>query len=301
MKLLVQPDDGAEPLLRAIAGAESSIDLNIFRLAYPKLERAIADAVLRGVTVRALIAHTNGSGAAPLRKLESRLLDMGVTVSRTDDDLVRYHAKLVVVDREALYVLGYNFTRRDIEAARSFGLVTRHKSLVAEGLRLFEADFNRQPYTPGLDQLVVSPFNARAVLLQLIEGARKQLLIYDPRLSDSLMQRAIERRALAGVEVRILGKLGKDLREVKVEDYPAGRMHIRAIVQDAKRVFIGSQSLRRVELDRRREVGVITDNKDVVRGVTSVFDDDWAETPLGRRARKNKTRKNKKKKEKARK
>lgn len=293
MKLLVQPDDGAEPLLRAIAGAGSSIDLNVFRLAYPKLERAIKDAVLRGVEVRALIAHTNGSGDAPLRKLESRLLDMGVTVSRTDDDLVRYHAKLVVVDRATLYVLGYNFTRRDIEEARSFGIVTRHKPLVAEALRLFEADFNRQPYTPGLDQLVVSPFNARAVLLDLIDRARKQLLIYDPRLSDSLMERAIERRALAGVEVRVLGKQGKDLRDVEVEDYPVGRMHIRAIVQDGKRVFIGSQSLRRVELDRRREVGVITDDKSVVRGVTSVFEDDWAETPSGRRARKKSKKKQK--------
>jgi len=286
MKLLVQPDDGSAPLLRAIAEAESSIDLSVFRLAYPKIKRALADAVVRGVAVRALIAKINGPSEGPLRKLESQLLDMGVTVSRTDEDLLRYHAKVVIIDRATLYVLGYNFTRRDIEESRSLGVATRQKSLVAEALRLFEADFDRQPYTPALDQLVVSPLNSRTALLALIERARKRLLIYDPRLTDNLMQRAIERRAIAGVEVRIIGDLEKKLRNVEVARYPNGRMHVRAIVQDARRVFIGSQSLRRAELDRRREVGVIVDHKDIVRGVTRVFENDWADTPQGRRARK---------------
>jgi cardiolipin synthase len=288
MKLLVQPDDGSAPLLTAIAEAESSIDLSVFRLAYPKIKRAIADAVVRGVAVRALIAKTNGGGEAPLRKLESQLLDIGVTVSRTDEDLLRYHGKVVIIDRATLYVLGYNFTRRDIEQSRSLGVATRQKSLVAEALRLFEADFDRQPYTPELDQLVVSPLNSRTVLLALIERARKRLLIYDPRLTDNLMQRAIERRAIAGVEVRIIGDLEKKLRNVEVARYPNGRMHVRAIVQDSRRAFIGSQGLRRAELDRRREVGVIVDHKDIVRGVTRVFENDWADTPQGRRARKGK-------------
>jgi len=238
------------------------------------------------VAVRALIAKINGPSEGPLRKLESQLLDMGVTVSRTDEDLLRYHAKVVIIDRATLYVLGYNFTRRDIEESRSLGVATRQKSLVAEALRLFEADFDRQPYTPALDQLVVSPLNSRTALLALIERARKRLLIYDPRLTDNLMQRAIERRAIAGVEVRIIGDLEKKLRNVEVARYPNGRMHVRAIVQDARRVFIGSQSLRRAELDRRREVGVIVDHKDIVRGVTRVFENDWADTPQGRRARK---------------
>ena len=168
--------------------------------------------------------------------------------------------------------------------------MTRRRSLVAEALRLFEADFDRQAYTPRLDQFVVSPFNSRSSLLTLIEGARQQLLIYDPRLTDRLMQRAIERRAMAGIDVRVISKLEKELRDVEIAAYPGGRMHVRAIVQDARRVFIGSQGLRRAELDRRREIGVIVDDKEIVRGVTRIFEKDWARTPQGRRARKAKKR-----------
>ena len=66
MKLLVQPDDGVGPVLEAIERAKTSLDLYVFRLAYPKLKRALADAVSRGVTVRALIAHVTADGNACL-------------------------------------------------------------------------------------------------------------------------------------------------------------------------------------------------------------------------------------------
>lgn len=278
MRLLVQPDDGVGPLLEAIDGAASSIDMYIFRLNYPAVEKALADAVHRGVVVRTLIAHLNGSGEEALRKLESRLLGIGATVSRTDEDLLRYHGKMMIVDRRTLYVLGYNFNRRDIDRSRSLGVATSRPELVEEALKLFQADFDRKTYTPALDQFVVSPLNSRVVLQGLIEGAEKQLLIYDSRLTDNLMQRAIERRALAGVEVRVIGKVEKDLREVQVEKCPADRLHVRAMVVDGVRAFVGSQSLRRAELERRREIGVVLDDRTVVGQIVRTFNADWAET-----------------------
>jgi phosphatidylserine/phosphatidylglycerophosphate/cardiolipin synthase-like enzyme len=291
MKLLVQPDDGVGPVLEAIERAETSLDVYVFRLAYPKLKRALADAVGRGVVVRALIPHVNGDGNATLRKLESELLGMGATVSRTAEDLIRYHGKVLIKDRSTLYVLGYNLTRRDIDQARSLGLATRQKALVHEAIRLFEADFDRRLYTPRLNQFVVSPFNSRSSLVSLIDGARDRLLIYDPRVSDRLMLNAIKQRASAGIDVRVISKVAKKLDGVQVAAYPGERMHLRAIVQDSRRVFIGSQGLKRAELDRRREIGVIVDDEDVVRGVARIFEQDWAETPLARGSRKAKAAK----------
>ena len=115
----------------------------------------------RGVTVRALIAHTNRGGEKNLRKLEMRLLAAGVIVARTADDLTRYHSKMMVID-DTLYVLGFNYTRLDIDKSRSFGVVTSDKRLVKEACTLFTADSTRQPYTPGHDRFVVSPEKSRA-------------------------------------------------------------------------------------------------------------------------------------------
>lgn len=275
MRLLVQPDDGVEPLLEAIHNARHTIDMYIFRLTYPAVEEALTDAIARGVVVRTLIAHLNTSGEEALRKLELRLLGIGATVSRTDEELLRYHGKMMVVDSSTLYVLGYNFNRKDIDRSRSLGIATRSPDLVGEAMRLFQADFDRKVYTPGLDTFVVSPLNARASLLRLIEGAREQLLIYDSRLTDNSMQRVLERQAMAGVEVRVIGKVEKDLREVQVRKYPAERLHCRAIVADTRLAFVGSQSLRRAELERRREIGVIVDDENIAQQIATIFDEDW--------------------------
>mgnify|MGYP007039551906 CR=1 FL=1 len=45
MKLIIQPDDGLVPLLRAIKQAKQTIDIVIFRFDRLELERAIAAAV----------------------------------------------------------------------------------------------------------------------------------------------------------------------------------------------------------------------------------------------------------------
>ena len=89
--------------------------------------------------MRALIAHTNPGGEKRLRQLELRMLDAGVTVTRTADDLARYHGKMMIVDREELHVYGFNFTALDLKS-RSFGLIARDRRIVQEALRLFDAD-----------------------------------------------------------------------------------------------------------------------------------------------------------------
>src|SRR5690242_10853385 len=98
MRLLVQPKAGVEPILKAIAGAKQCIDILIFRFDYKEIELALTSAVERRVAVRALIAHTNRAGEEALRRLEMRLLAAGVTVARTAGDLLRYHAKLMIID-----------------------------------------------------------------------------------------------------------------------------------------------------------------------------------------------------------
>src|SRR5215471_14833768 len=161
MKLIVQPDAGVAPIVTAIKQAKKSVDILIFRLDRPEIARALEAAVARGVRVRALTAHQNHGGTKHLRKLEMQLLEGGVTVSRTADDLIRYHGKMMIVDNRVLHVYGFNFTTLDIDKSRSFGIVTKNPRLVHEASKLFAADFDRQSYSPAYNRLVVSPENAR--------------------------------------------------------------------------------------------------------------------------------------------
>ena len=254
--------------------AKRTIDIVIFRFDRTELEEALEAAVARGVVVRALIAHTNRGGESQLRKLEMRLLKAGAIVSRTADDLPRYHGKMMIADSE-LYVFGFNYTKLDIEKSRSFGLMTRDKKLVKEAAALYEADTVRQPYVPSHERLVVSPETSRVRLSKFIKGAKKQLLIYDAKVTDNAIQKLLQERVKAGVEIRILGKLEKAIEGIDARKLSSLRLHVRAIIRDGKAAFIGSQSLRKLELDKRREVGVLVTNTAVARKMQTVFESDW--------------------------
>ena len=161
MKLIVQPDAGVAPIVNAINQATRTIDMLIFRLDRVEIARALEAAVARGVHVRALTAHANRGGTKNLRKLEMQLLAAGVTVSRTADDLVRYHGKMMILDSRIVHIYGFNFTGLDMQKSRSFGIVTKNRKLVKEAAKLFEADFERHPSRAGYERLIVSPVNAR--------------------------------------------------------------------------------------------------------------------------------------------
>jgi phosphatidylserine/phosphatidylglycerophosphate/cardiolipin synthase-like enzyme len=285
MKLIVQPRDGLTPLLTAIRHARKEVDIVIFRCDRPEIQHALEAAVRRSVKVHALIAHTNRGGEKLLRKLEQQLLECGATVSRTGDDFVRYHGKLAIVDRSTLFVLGFNYTGLDVNRSRSFGIATSRKAEVAQALRLFDADATRQPFEPGNGDthLVISPENARSMLSEFIRKAKKQLLIYDPKVSDSPIGKLLKERHKAGVDVRIIGKVSGPADSVPHEKYPGKRLHVRAIIRDARDAFVGSQSLRKLELDERREVGIIVKGSQVVSEMMKTFEDDWALTDSGKR------------------
>jgi cardiolipin synthase A/B len=282
VRVHIQPDDGIAPVVSAIKSAKKSVFVTIFRFDRPAIEKALEGAVARGVTVHALIAHTNAGGEKPLRKLELRFLNAGLTVSRTDDDLIRYHNKMMIVDNERLFVFGFNFTRLDMEASRSFGIMTKDRRILQEAIKLFEADAQRQPYAGGHPLLVVSPENARERLSAFIRKAGKQLLIYDPKLSDPAMLRILVDRLKAGLDVRVIGRVGKGGAQIPQSKLPKLRLHVRAIIRDGRRAFIGSQSLRKLELDGRREVGIIVKDPTVVKKMAAVFEQDWAQTDVAR-------------------
>ncbi len=273
MQLIVQPESGIAPVVRAIRKARTSVSVCIFRLDREEIEQALAAAVQRGVAVSAMIAHTNRGGEGALRKLEQRLLAAGVTVSRTGDDLTRYHAKYMVADN-VLHVFGFNFTRLDIDKSRSFAIATKDRRAVADALKLFTADACRQAYAPSRSHLVVSPENARPALAAFIKGARRQLCLYDLKVSDTAMVKLLNERARAGVEVRILGGMKGAADGVRVCK-PGIRLHVRAIIRDGLRAFVGSQSLRKDELTSRREVGLLVNNPAVAKKLLQVFEADW--------------------------
>jgi len=146
---------------------------------------------------------------------------------------------------------------------------------VQEAGKLFDCDTRRQTYESGTANFLVSPVNARKQLAAFIRGARKELLIYDLKISDRTMIRLLEERAKAGVRVRLIGKLTRKSSKIEVRKLQGLRLHARTMVRDRKQAFMGSQSLRELELDGRREIGIIFRDAKVINRLVEIFEQDW--------------------------
>jgi phosphatidylserine/phosphatidylglycerophosphate/cardiolipin synthase-like enzyme len=277
MQLIIQPRDGIEPFLEAIRRAEESIEVILYRLDRLEIEQELVAAAARGISVHALITYTNKEDLKEIRKMERRLAERGVKVTRTAEDLVRYHSKMMIIDRRMLFLLTFNFTFLDIHHSRSFGVITDKPYLIAEAVRLFEADVNGQSHKVEAEHFVISPVNSRRKLSEFILGAQRQLLIYDGKLTDSRIIRLLESQAMAGVEIKVIGAMSRMALGVEVRNMPLFRLHAQAIIRDGSEVFFGSQSLRKVELDQRREVGLITRDTDAVQSFKLLFEMDWGD------------------------
>lgn len=277
MQVIIQPRDGIEPFLEGIRRAEECVEIILYRLDRLEIEQELVAAAARGIRVHALITHTNKEDLKEIKKLEKRLIERRVKVTRTAEDLVRYHSKMLIIDRRTLYLLTFNFTFLDIHHSRSFGVITDRPYLIAEAVRLFEADVNGQSHKVEAEHFVISPVNSRRKLSEFILGAKRQLLIYDGRLTDSRVIKLLENRAKAGVEIKVIGAMSRPALGVEVRAMPLIRLHAQAIIRDGAEVFFGSQSLRKVELDQRREVGLITREAEAVRSFKIVFEMDWGD------------------------
>jgi phosphatidylserine/phosphatidylglycerophosphate/cardiolipin synthase-like enzyme len=163
------------------------------------------------------------------------------------------------------------------------GVATKNPRVVAEAARLFEADSTRQPYTASCDCFLVSPENARTELAKFIKSAKKELLIYEMKISDRQMIKLLQERAKAGVDIRIIGKLSKKGDGLKAEKMPGMRLHLRAMLRDGQEMFLGSMSLRGLELDKRREVGIIVKERAAAKTFKELFEEDWSKTDSGKK------------------
>jgi phosphatidylserine/phosphatidylglycerophosphate/cardiolipin synthase-like enzyme len=129
------------------------------------------------------------------------------------------------------------------------------------------------PYKAGHTELVVSPINAREQLTRFIEGAQKHLLIYDMKITDRAFVKLLNEKISQGVDVRIIGRAGGS--SLLTRTLPM-RLHARLILRDGTSAFLGSQSLRKLELEVRREIGMIIHDRKIVKKLTTIFDKDWS-------------------------
>lgn len=281
ISLIVQPGDSFFPIVRAIDRAERSINLTVFRMDDPIIQRALLEARQRGVRIRVLISSSARGWEERNRKLLKDAKEAGISTKEPagDSKRARYHYKVMTVDDDEAFVFTFNPTRENLHYTRDFGVEVFNPRIAAEINRLFEADWNDVPFDPDENSpLLISPFNSREKMLKLLGGASHSLQIADAKVEDPEIIRLLVSKVRSGVAVRVLGDEEHGSRlpsEIAFRAVPRYRLHAKCSIIDGNLAVVGSMNLRTESLDRRRELSITVDDSDILRRLRAVFESDW--------------------------
>ncbi|MEZ4224797.1 MAG: phospholipase D-like domain-containing protein [Polyangiaceae bacterium] len=286
----VLPDAGEAPFVNALQAAQSSIDVMVYQMGYGGVLDNIQAKAKSGVKVRVILDLAQ-------KKVNQKYMDAlvaaGAQVEWSDPGFTYMHAKLILVDDKVAVISTGNYLKSYMLKERNFVVTNRDPWDVANLVSLFQADWQR--LSPMLDctRLLVSPINARARILSLINGASSTLTIESMQFADSAVRDAVAARKAAGVDVRVLlaspswidanqaAATFLSSHGIEARYLTSPSVHVKAIVADGARAYAGSENLSYTSLSKNREVGVVMTDSAAVSAVVSTFDKDWAKaTPF---------------------
>jgi len=281
-RFVVEPDDGVAPLVSFIHAARRALDGDIYLFSSAAVADALGDAVRRGVQVRLVLDPRPLGGDSGSAQTAYRVLTAEGVVVHWASPAYRFtHAKFLVADDAIAWIGTMNWTNAAFTRNREFAQETAAPAVVQETEDVFAADWNGAPLYEATPDLVVSPVNSRATILDLIAGARYSLDIYAEEVYDGAVIQALAMATQRGVRVRIvyaglgdaegLSGIGGQVARVS-----SPYIHAKAIVADGIVLFIGSENLSATSLDRNREVGLLLNDRLAMAEVEQAFARDLA-------------------------
>ncbi|GLS18013.1 hypothetical protein GCM10007874_10290 [Labrys miyagiensis] len=292
--LIVQPNDGIAPVVDLISRANRSLYIKQFSFTAPSIQQAVIARAKAGVDVRVMLNPQRSSGSRANDEAFKLLEAAGISVRWASPHFAVTHEKSIVVDEAVALVATFNLCEKYFTLTRDYGVIVENAAQVAQIVEGFNADWEQKIWHPAPDTgLLWSNTNSRQLMSDFIDGAEETLDIQHPKFVDATVTERIAAAAQRGVHVRVLcgGKHGisewdildtfSSLRllhylGVHVHKQKDLRLHAKLILVDGKRALVGSMNIDRSAFDLRRELGTTLADREIIAGLSQVFESDWA-------------------------
>jgi phosphatidylserine/phosphatidylglycerophosphate/cardiolipin synthase-like enzyme len=283
------PEADDQVILDRIAGARTRVWMKMYLLTDFRVVDALARAQKNGADVRAMIEQNPFGGGSSPKLAFDKLKAAGINVKYANPVFRFTHEKSFIIDN-AIFILTANMTKSAFARNREFGVIHEDAADLAECMAAYEADWDREKFTPKDTALVWSPVNSRSKLMQLVQSARQHLLVYAELAQDDAIIDELVRAQKRGVQVRFLispnkQSDGEDANKVDLDKLQKGGVkvryisspyqHSKAFVVDDALAYIGSINLSTGSMEFNRELGIIFSDKTAIRLLDEIFEKDW--------------------------
>jgi cardiolipin synthase len=292
-RLIVEPDDGLQPVVDFIRSAESSLLIKQFTFTEESFIQAVIERKNAGVDVRVMLNPQRSGGDRANDDTFDKFKDAGVNVQWANPKFYVTHEKSMVVDGKAALIATFNLCEKYFSLTRDYGVITDQPYRVAQITEVFDADWDHRDWAASsYEGLLWSNTNSRYHMAQFIDTAQHRLDIQHPKYVDAVILDHIAAAADRGVKVYVLcgGRHGisewdvldtfaslRTLRRfgVKVHKQKNLRVHAKLLIADNEHALLGSMNIDRSAFDMRRELGITISDQDIVTRLKEVFDSDW--------------------------
>jgi cardiolipin synthase len=292
-RLIVEPDDGLEPVREFIETAERSLLIKQFTFTDQSLMQAVIDRKNAGVDVRIMLNPKRSAGDRANDETYEHFANAGINVQWSSPKFYVTHEKSIVVDEKAALVATFNLCTKYFSLTRDYGIITHHPCHVEQIIEVFNADWEHRDWTPtNYEGLLWSNSNSRYHMAHFIDEAKYRLDVQHPKYVDAVILDRIAAAAERGVKVHVLcgGRHGisdwdcldtfaslRTLRRfgVKVHKQTNLRVHAKLLIVDNAHALVGSMNIDRSAFDLRRELGITIGDPSVVARLNEVFETDW--------------------------
>lgn len=291
--LFVMPEDGIAPVVNAVEGAQSSLDIKMFLFTEPRLVNAVIAAHQRGVKTRVMLNPARRSGESENAETHRALTDSGVEVKNTHPGYPVTHEKSLVVDRRLALIKSLNWAAKNFTKTRDYALLTADPQEVNEVSDCFNADWERADFDGGMNaRLIWCPGNGRAKIARFIDEAKHDLFLQNERYQDLTIIEHLVRARRRGVRIHLLSLPPHSLKEKKVFEGVNGlrlmhdvgikihklkglHLHGKMLLADGKRAIVGSINLAPGSFDERRELAIEVSDDHIIKRLEHTFLRDW--------------------------
>src|SRR5262245_58572556 len=282
--VVIEPDAGPAAVLDLIAGARSSVWLEMYLLTDARAVAALADRARAGCDVRVILEPAPYLDEGANQTAFDELTAAGASVRWATPRFSYTHAKTMIVDRERLVVMTLNLTGAGLGGNREYVAVDDETADVAAADAVFAAD-ETGDVAAAAGRVVTSPDASRAALAGLIEQASASLSIETEELTDPAIVGALLDARARGVAITLVwpgppdagtafAKLAAAGATVRAVSAPA--IHAKVVVADRRRLYLGSANFTATSLDRNRELGLRLDDPGIAARIAATVADDAA-------------------------
>jgi phosphatidylserine/phosphatidylglycerophosphate/cardiolipin synthase-like enzyme len=294
--LITEPQSGYQAIYDFISGARKTVDMTMYQLSDPKAQDVLKAAAKRGVKVRVLLdSDPEGGGGKTVNQAAYNDLKANGVDVRWAWSGTLWHQKSVIRDGDAAAVMTCNLYAPYYPIVRDYAVITDNTATASGMEATFNNDWNKTniPPTKGVvpkgSELIWSP-GAQPGLVNLIKSARPGTTLYaeDEQLDSQPIEQALVAAAKRGVTVNLTMTYSSSYVNgfntlvgggVHVSLYQPNAplyIHAKAISVNNDTVYVGSSNFTTAMTNQNRNVGIITTNPEVVRGITSTMADDFA-------------------------